>query len=100
MVKFTDEPVGVRRGAPRVHIPDEIADWCEHTYTKNKSCEVPLAPDSEEAAAVLRALRIYAARQDKAISHKFTTGTDGDHVLRFRMRDKHRLTRPQLQKEK
>ena len=99
MVNFTDEPVGIRRGAPRVHIPDEIADWCEHTYAKNKSCEVPLAPDSEEAAAVLRALRIYASRQDKAISHKFRV-IDGEDVLRFRMRDKHRMTRTPLEKEK
>jgi len=99
MVKFTEDPVLTRKGAPRVHIPDEIADWCEHTYARNVTCEIPLGPDSEETPVILRALKIYATRQDKAISHQFTT-VNGEDVLRFRMRDKLKMRRAPLPKEK
>lgn len=99
MVKFTEEPVRTRKGAPRVHIPDEIAQWCEHTYTKGVSCEVPIGPDDEETPMILRALRIYATRQNKAISYQFITD-NGSTFLRFRMRDKLVMKKAELPKEK
>ena len=98
MVRFTEEPVRTRKGAPRVEIPEEIVMWCEHTYTNNVSCEVPLGPDSEETPAFLRLLRIYARREGKTVWHEFVT-VEGITYLRFRMKDKLVLKRAELPRE-
>jgi hypothetical protein len=99
VVNFTDKPVRTRQGAPRVNIPAEIIEWCQHTYTKNVSCELPLDPESQEAPEVLRVLRIYATREGKSISHEFIE-IDGTPHLRFRMRDKQTRQTPKLPKER
>ena len=98
MVRFTEEPVKTRKGAPRVEIPEEIVMWSEYTYTNKVSCEVPLAPDDEETPAFLRLLRIYARRQNRAVWHEFVT-VEGISYLRFRMKDKLVLKRAELPKE-
>lgn len=98
MVRFTEEPVKTRKGAPRVEIPEEIGMWCEHTYTGKVSCEVPLGPESAETPAFLRLLRIYARRQDKTIWHEFVD-IESITYLRFRMKDKMVLKRAELPKE-
>ena len=98
MVRFTDEPVKTRKGAPRVEIPEEVGMWCEHTYTNSVSCEVPLGPDSEETPPFLRLLKIYARRQNKTVWHEFVT-IEGISYLRFRMKDKLVLNRAELPKE-
>jgi hypothetical protein len=98
VVNYTDEPVQTKRGRPRVHIPEEIAEWCEHTYRKGVSCELPLDEDAPEAPSVLRALRIYANRQGRSLFHEFTV-VGGQSHLRFQMRDKRRYGRPELPEE-
>ena len=99
MVRFTEEPVKTRKGAPRVEIPEEIVMWCEHTYTNRVSCEVPLTPDDEKTPVFLRLLKIYARRENKTIWHEFVT-VEGATYLRFRMKDKLILKKPELPKEK
>ena len=98
MVRFTEEPVKTRKGAPRVEIPEEIVMWCEHTYANKVSCEVPLASDDEMTEAFLRLLRIYSRREGKTVWHEFVT-IEGVSYLRFRMKDKMVLKRAELPKE-
>lgn len=98
MVRFTEEPVKTRKGAPRVEIPEEIGMWCEHTYAGQVSCEVPLGPDDESTPAFLRLLKIYARRQDKTIWYEFVT-VETITYLRFRMKDKMVLKRAELPQE-
>lgn len=99
MVRFTEEPVKTRKGAPRVEIPEEIAAWCKRTYANHVSCEVPLEPDGEDTPAFLRLLRIYARREGKTIWHEFVTVEETSY-LRFRMKDKMVLKKAELPKEK
>lgn len=98
MVEFTDEPVLTRRGAPRVHIDPQVAQWCEDTYASGKAVQAPLEQDNEDTAAFLRMLRIYGNRQHKAVDYQFVQ-INGESHIRFRMRDKKVYNRAPLPRE-
>lgn len=92
-VVFRDEHSAWRGpGAPPVAIPPELASWLERTYRDGTVCEIPCDPHSEDAALLVRLLRIYVRRKGRALSHQFFEH-EGVPYIRFRMRNKRVYTR-------
>ena len=88
---FEDGSTWRSRGAPKVEIPDEIADAMDASYEDRKVCVIE-AEDDADTDIFIRYLRIYARRCGKKVDTQFFI-KDGVSHLRFRMRDARGYTR-------
>lgn len=86
-IKF-DAPEAWRGpGAPRIAIPQEIADALEETYRTGKVAYDEADQTDEETWKAIRLMRLHCSRQGKKLASQFFE-RDGKTWLRFRMVDK------------
>lgn len=84
-----------RRGAPLTEVPEILAEWLEHTYSKGTLCEIPADEDDAGTEELLRAARIYCDRQGRKFHSQFID-LDGVSTLQFKMRDKRPYQRKRI----